>query len=411
MALQRAATLYPINSTTVDTGTGIDIRALSNTEPGATDGSQSILNSTQGSNSERTFDPATASVTTVNNAATTLSSDGYAIPTADMATVDSNCIAVLAAQNVTVNFTGTAAGTGTGNVGANDVLTPRASLWKWNTSTNTGTLIAGGSGTAITISALIAYSGTAWTAAVTFAIPATTFAANEVLYVQMGGNLACGAGLLGGARTTTWLMNVDVSTTNVVFATSGLRQACTLTDNVVGKGVITRQFDVTLSRSATGKGEITSSKAVVASKTFDVVGKGEVTLTKSVQAQRTFNLVGKGEVTRQLAIAEDFNLTGVGVITFSRVVVASKTFSVVGKGVVTRGGLLIIALPRNVVGKGVITAAKTVQAQRTFSISGKGEILITGVNATTITIPIDEVPEVGGGGTTIIKRITILLDD
>lgn len=228
--LQRAGTLYPINSTTVDSGTGIDVRALSDTQPGATDGSQSILNATQNSNAERTFDPATASDTTTNNAQTTNGKKGWAIPTAGMAPGNANCVARLVAQTVTVAWGGLANGTGTGNAGVNDVLTPKASLWKYNTSTDTATLIAGNSGTAITKAATLAYSNSAYTASVAITIGTdVSFGANEVLMVVFGGNLACGAGLLGAGRTTTWTVDVDVSTTTVTFGTAGLRLLCSFT--------------------------------------------------------------------------------------------------------------------------------------------------------------------------------------
>lgn len=226
MALQRANALFPINSTTVDTGTGIDIRALSDTQPGATDNTQSCAVNTQGTNAERTFNPGTADNASRN--ALNLQNIGWAVPLADMSDGDARCKAVLPELTVTVNMSGTASGTGTGNVGANDVLTPKASLWRWNTSTDTATLIDNGTGSPISISAALAYSGTAWSGSVAIVVsPLAQFEADEVLLVQIGGNLACGAGLLGGARTTTWILSVDVNTTSLNFSGGGgLRQRC-----------------------------------------------------------------------------------------------------------------------------------------------------------------------------------------
>lgn len=227
MALQRATTLYFETATTVDTGGSVDIRGLDTAVVETPDFSASILNSTQGSNAERRWDPATGSSTTTQNASTTQDGKGWAIPTAGMDNGDSRCTTRIVAQNVDVFMRGTASGTGTGGVGANDVLTPRASLWKWNTSTDTATLIIGGSGTAVTISAVLAYTNTEWQTTVSLTVPATTFAANEVLLVVVGGNLACGAGLLGGARTTRWDLLTDHSAyTKITFATNGLTQRC-----------------------------------------------------------------------------------------------------------------------------------------------------------------------------------------
>lgn len=225
MALQRAATLYPINSTTVDTGAGIDVRALSDTEPGATDSNQNIDNASQGTNIERTVDPATNNPSLVNNAATTAAKIGYAIPTTGMDTGESRCSAILKAQTVTVAFHGAASGTGTGT--GNDVLTPRASLWKYNPSTDTQTLIAGASGSAISKSAAFAYSDSTYDASVAITVASdVVFASGEVLMVQFGGNVACSAGFLGSARQTVWAVHVDLNTTSVTFGTSGLRQSC-----------------------------------------------------------------------------------------------------------------------------------------------------------------------------------------
>lgn len=409
MTILRNTTLYPINSTTVDTGTGIDVRALSSTEPGATDSTQSVRNSTQGSNVERCFDPANASVTTTTNAATTLSKLGYGVPDASMTDGDSNCTTTLNAQSVTVNWTGTASGTGTGNVGANDVFTPRASLWKYNTSSNTGTLIVGGSGTAITISALIAYTGTAYTAAVTLSVPATTFSANEILYLQMGGNVACGAGLLGGARTTTWVLSVDVSTTKLSMA-QGLVKACTSSADTTGKGTATRVIAPALTRSATGTGTTTYTKAVIASRSFTLDGRGTVTISKTVQAQRTFSLIGQGTATRVVSVALMRDSNGYGTTSYTKAVIASKSFSLIGRGTVTRGGLIAILAERTATGTGTITNTHPVQAYRTFNLIGQGKILTTGPNASTITLPIDEIPDGGGGGTTVINPVFNVFD-
>lgn len=409
MALQRALVLFPINSITVDTGAGIDVRALSDSEGGATDSTQSVRNTVQASSSERRFDPATANDATVLNVTTTHDDKGWAVPLSsgvigDMATVDPVCVPGLVPQTVTVVWTGELTGTGTGGVGANDVFTPRASLWRYNESTNVGTLIAAGSGTAITQSALVAYGPTAYSASVTITIGSAVGFSSQDLMLLIGGNLACGAGLLGGARTFTVSLDVDVSTTKMTFGTQGLYQACLIfAPTILGDGVATQMFNVGLSRDSVGEGTPTATKLATVSKSFDLVGDGVPTMSRLVEATRTFDLVGDGVATRDgLAVTMADDVVGDGVPTMSRLVTAAKSFDLVGDGVVTH--VKDVAMSDDVVGEGTITFAKPLNAARTFNVVGDG--VVTG----RIEIPIDEVPE-GGGGTTIIKRPLFLFDD
>lgn len=429
---QRAAALYPLNTTTVDTGTGIDVRYLDDVQPGATDSSQSVRNATQASNSERCFDPGNTLDTTVTNAATTLSKKGFALLLADMAVVDTtNCLATLVAQTATIAWTGTATGTGAGNVGANDVLTPRASLWKYSPSTDTATLIVGGSGTAVTISALLAYTNTAYSASVSLSVPLTTFTTSEVLYLQIGGNVACGAGLLSGARTSTWTLEVDVSTTSLVFATQGLRQICTLSHSIAGESAVSREGliaallprqivgegsityvkaasvaktfllvgegisslirDVSISRVVIGEGLASFSRAVLAAKSFDIagegiatqsassldlarsaIGEGAATIVKVAIVSKTFDLAGEGKVTEihPVQAYRTFNLVGEALASMSRTVVASKTFNVVGEATTSHQKSVAVSL--FVIGEGLSSATKAALISKTFEVIGEG---------------------------------------
>lgn len=182
------------------------------------------------------------------------------------------------------------------------------------------------------------------------------------------------------------------------------------TFNLTGDGTATRTLAPALSRQATGDGVATESRSVQASKTFTVTGDGVVTETRSVQAQRSFSLTGDGVPTRNVAVALSRNATGDGTVTESRSVNASKTFNLTGDGSVTR--VVAVELDRDVTGDGVVTEARTVQAQRSFSLVGTGNIVITGPNASTITIPIDEVPSgEGGGGTTYPDGLLVLRTD
>lgn len=230
--------------------------------------------------------------------------------------------------------------------------------------------------------------------------PVITLEAGEVVMIGITiVSAAFTATVIGGA--TTMDLDLQINNTTFVVPTPGVRTASTRSFDLDGRGTVTRVLAVDLSRSAIGKGEVTHTKAVVASKTFTLDGRGTPTHSKLVVAARTFSLVGKGEVSRVIAVAEDFDLTGVGTPTYSRAVVAAKSFTLDGRGTVSREGLISAMLERSLVGKGTITEVHPVQAFRTFSLVGKGQILTAGANGSTITLPIDEVPEGGGGGTTI----------
>ncbi len=406
MALLRAATLYPINSATVDTGTGIDVRALDDVEAGATDNTTSVRNGNQGTNSERTQNPANAAVTAVNDASTTLAKLGWAVPSAEMDTGNAACVATLLACTLTVSLVGGASGTGTGAVGANDVMIHKASLWKYNTSTDTGTLIVGATGTTSTISAALAYSNTAWSGSVTLTVPATSFAANEVLYIQIGGNLACGAGLAGGARTTTWVLTVDHANTNLVFsgsagANDGLRARCTDSQSGSGVGTSVRSLVRALViESTTGVGTSTlTSKDIGVLRSVD--GIGTSTSTRLISAERS--IIGVGTSTRSLAAFATRLVDGIGTAIYTKRILITRTSDGVGTSTFARQ----LNAFRTAVADGIGTASyvRSVIFVRVFSLFG------IGTSSARVELPIEDLPDPGGGGggTTIYRKI--LLDE
>lgn len=381
MAFQRAATLYTDNPTTVPIPPAATPNVKGLTATFTTDATvTSVRNPTQATNVEREFSPGITNGTVAFNAASVNARVGWAIPTADMATVDSACLPSLAAQTLTITMSCTATGTGTGAVGANDVFTPRASLWRIDPSLNNPTLVAGASGTAFTTSAALAYGPTAFTSTVAITVPATTFLAGEILMLVLGGNLACGAGLAGGARTFVVRILHNTSVTAFVFGTSGLRQACTLSNDLVGDGVMTRVVDLTMSDDLIGVG--VPDRALALAMSDDVVGDGVPTLTRLVTAAKTFDLVGDGVPSRVLALTMSDDLVGDGVPTSSKLVTAAKTFDLVGDG--------------------VLDYVKATTAVRSFDLEGQGDL------SARIELPIGDLPE--DGGTTIIKRLYVFDD-
>ncbi len=399
--MQRALTLHTDNTVVDNSGTA-DIRRL--TSAWTTYAITAVVNNNQGTNSERRFDPETGGDTTVSNASSATDGKGFAVPTADMATVDAACVPSLAAQNMTltfsVNFFGSGAGTG-----GSDVWTPRASLWKWNTSTDTGTLIVGGSGTAVSRTGVVAaYGPELKSGSVTLSVPATTFGANEVLMLVSGGNLAAAAGLGGGARSFAVRLNTAASPLTMVFATSGLLQSCTESLDCVGEGALSRVMALAMSDDAVGEGTPTMARVVSAAKSFDLIGEAVPTMTRLVTAARSYDLVGEGTPSRDgLVVGLPRDTVGEGTPTMSRVVEAAKSFDLVGEGVPTRGAMEL-TMADDVVGEGEVTFTKPLTAARSFDVVGEGEV--TG----RIELPLGDVPE-DGGGTTVIKRPIYLFDD
>lgn len=244
--------------------------------------------------------------------------------------------------------------------------------------------------------------------------PQYTLEADETIHVGFLSNLVQVAGLVGAtvAGTATW--TVGAAAQFVRVPAPGVRTAYTQSNDLIGKGVILNPdlIIVLIERGVIGKGVPTHTKLTTASRTYSFIGIGTLSYTKVTQAQRTFSLIGKGTVTRTVNITPNArSLVGIGTPTYTRAVTASKTFSLTGVGTASRLGMIAVFATRDLVGKGVITYVKATNAARAFSVIGKGEVLKSGANASSITIPIDEVPEAGGGGgTTIIRKQFILLD-
>lgn len=486
----RADILYLDNAETIDTGTGIDIRLLDNNNTGTNDITQDCDFTHANDNVERTFDPATVAVTTIANAGTTLQKKGWATRLTDVSPVDDTaCNAMLRAGTLVVSID--VNWNQTGGTYATGTATPtwRASLWRYNPSTDAGVLIASGSVANLSWDyAATGDLGDFKTANITIVVAAgVEFSSGEVLLLQVGFNTGTVPNPTLGTANHTAILRINNATSRIDFAAAqGIRNSCVFTTNVVGEGLVPAAamaftlartatgeglvsstkvvsasktfnligeglvsrklaleefFDligeglssmsrvvlaskaftvlgegvvpapnlaITIAKTVLGEGLVSSTKAVVSSKTFTVLGEGLVSISKTVQASRIFDVLGEGAVSRTLAVVEDFDVIGEGLVSSTKIVSASKTFTIIGEGLVSR--VLAIAEDFDVVGEGLVSLTTSVQAFRTFNLVGKGNIVITGSNTSTITIPIDEVPEVGGGGTTIIKK-TYVFDD
>lgn len=392
MGIERAATLYLLNSTVVDTGAGIDIRLLSAANGGTNDVTQTVTALNTNDNVERTFDPATLADTTVADA-TTLQKKGWGLRLADDMTPadNTNCDVFTPAQTLTVNLDVACAWTG--SILASPIITFKVGLVRYNPATDAGVVWGSGSSAATTWN-FLTDNGVFKTVPVSVTRGTNVaYGGGETLVLQVGLNTGTLPNPLTGSVTYTFTLRIDNNTTNIVWAANGYpHQFCQLTGALVGDGVLTRD-------------------GLAASMSDDLVGVGVLSESRAVVAAKSFDLAGDGVLSRQFAVAEEKTLVGDGTVTESRAVTATKTFDLVGDGVLSRDPS-VVGLARDLVGDGVldtskaVVAAKTfdlvgdgtiteihpVQAYRSFDLVGVGEILLSGPNGSTITLPLDELP-------------------
>ncbi|HEX6215266.1 MAG TPA: hypothetical protein VFZ38_10630 [Vicinamibacterales bacterium] len=230
MPILTAAIVYADNGTTVDTGTGIDVRRLNAANPAAANDTQTAAFTHTNDNVERTFDPANAGVTNTNHAGTTLFRCGYAFRLAEDSTPtdDTNCNAFLPAQTLTVNVWSSANQSGGTYVSGTYGPTMRASLWRYNPATDAGVLIAAGSDTSQTwaVTALNVFKNSP----IAITVPATEILQGEILLLQVGFNTGTVPNPTLGTANWVHTMRVADPTnpTRINFVT-GLRTLCAST--------------------------------------------------------------------------------------------------------------------------------------------------------------------------------------
>ena len=309
-------TIYPYNGTTVDNDSGGDIRALRDTTSAA-DTTQNVAYTSDNDGTHRCWDPATTALATVRNAATTLYRTGWAIPVADFTPADSRCVAVLAAQTVTVTANMTHAWAGQLiQGGPSSQLT--ASLWKYNPTSNAGTLIAGATGASTTWSNLgeeNVYK--AVTAAITVAALAE-FDVAEILYLQIGILLGTiHPQLLGGAQSYTSTLDLNGST--VVFGGTSLRVRCRDAQTCPGVGVPAKILArARVTRTPPGVG-VASKQLIVVQKTHTVDAVGVPASTRRTRASRSVDAIGTGSRLVTAGLVRAATAVGTAARTLARV--------------------------------------------------------------------------------------------
>lgn len=421
MGVQRAATLYARNDTTVDTGTGIDIRLLSSVA-GASEQTTSCAATHTQDNRVLGFDPATTGVTTsVDVRSSTTWKKGWGTRVVDDMTPpdDTNCNVRLQAGEhfVHLDVTVTQAG-GTYAIGTYSPIW-FVGLLRYDPATDTATSIAGGtsnSGTGVvqptwTIAGVGTDLGVFKTAVCSVTVAADVeFAQGEILLLQIGPNTATIPDPTLGTATWTYVLQNGATTRLAFAAGTGIRQTCALANSLVGDGVPAREgLAAEVARTATGDGDPAYARASIVAKTFDLVGNNAITMTRAGALERSVSGDGVPTDSRAVLAAKAFTVTGDGATTNQMSLGMSR--SATGDGVPTMARAALVAKTFTVEGAGTVTELHPVQAYRTFTLTGVGEVLVSGANGSTITLPIDEVPTGGGGGTTIIKRPTYIFDD
>lgn len=407
MAVERALTLYLLNGTTVDTGTGVVMKLLSAANGGTNDVTQTANALHSQDNIERTWTPALGGVGAAADC-TALQKKGWALRlTNDMTPGDdTNCNVLLPAQTLTVPLDVGLSWSGA-SIAANPNPTFKAALFRYDPATDTGTLI--GSGSIAQSWNNLTENGTfkTVTASITLAA-AVEFLQGEILLLQAGFNTGTLPNPVSGTVTYVFTLRVDNSTTKVAFAAaSGLRQACVLSSSPVGEGLASRSALPVELATLLATGEGLGSRVLAGAVARDSVGEGLSSRVLAGDLSRSPVGEGLSSAARALTAARTADVIGEG-LTSRGAILLSKDLPVIGEGLASAAKATVAAKSLAVVGEGLASETHPVQASRTADVGGRGEIPTSGSNASTITVPLDEL---GGGGTTTVVRPVLIFDD
>lgn len=417
MPLNTADILYPLNSTTVDTAAGIDVRLLSEAQAGATDSSQSVQFTHTQDGAERTFDPANALVTVVANASA-FQGEGWALRLAqDMTPVDDvNYNAALNSGTLAVNVRALLNASGGTNLGGVNTILFRASLWRYDTVANTGVLIASGSQSQTWDTSTVgAENNTRKNTAISINVANTVeFFANEVLFLQIG----CQATTLVDATlgTTNYdiTLDVDDASTNIDFALNQyISQLGFLFGTSAGSASVAGSGAPVLPTSGSSAGSATVSGTLIAFKlgTGSSVASATATGTGAAVKLSTGTANGSSTVVGAMIAFMLGTGTSAGSSTASGVGSAFKAAVGTASGIATVVGQLIAFKLGIGLAEGVATGSGSGGAVKLGTGSSSGVATATGataiVNPTVGTVLVGS----GGGGTTIIKKISNYLFD
>lgn len=391
-----AGVWYPRLTLVVQSGTGINIYNLDTTN-GGTDNFATGVTATHTQDAAlRTFEPNVSNSTSADPES--LQKKGWAIPGALFTPPESRCNALLPAGTCTLNATIT------GSRSAAPLADTtgwqlRYSLWRYNTTDNTGVFITSAGSANTTWGFLLNASQTK-----NFTISATIsadveFASNERLLMQVG----CAMGTLGnplsGTITYTFLYGIDGAAHHLDWdGGMHLQAACAEAQAPIGIGTAARTLvRVRSARTATGIGTAARTSLVRASRT--ATGIGTAARTVRVRAARV--ATGIGTAARTARVRATRTATGVGTASRNLVRVrTTKTATGIGTAASTR--LQTLFREDTATGVGTASFSRSIIFVRSATATGVGTV--TG----RIGLPIDDLP--AGGGTTVIHPIYIAED-
>lgn len=314
MGIQTAAVLYPVNTTTVDTGVGIDIRLLDSAEAGANDDTQTVTATHTQDNQVRVFDP--GSTNNTNRLGAEFQAEGWALRLADDMTPadDANCNAVLKAGTLTVNVQ--VAINQSGGTYASGTYAPfwGTSLWRVNLAADTATLISNASaGSASwTVGGIFADLGTFKNVAITHAIAADVeFQPGEVLYLQCAVGTVTIPNPTVGTATWTYTLRVDNANTNITFAAGqGIRTLCPIGGTSAGVAAASGVPVVVLPQAGSASGAATVSGALQAEANMDGTSAGVATASGDSQADANMGGISAGAAAASADLAAVIGTVG-----------------------------------------------------------------------------------------------------
>lgn len=302
MGIQSADVLYPVNTTVVDSGTGIDIRLLDSAEAGAVDNTQTVTATHTQDNQVRVFDP--ASTNNTNRLITDNQAEGWGLRLADdmTPTDDTNCNAYLLAQTLTVNVRVTINQAG-GTYGAGGSYAPfwGAALFRYNPSTDAGVLIANGSNNSASwnIGAL-GDLGTFKLVAISIVIAAgVEFAAGEILMIQFGVGTVTIPNPTLGTATWTYTLSVDHADTNITWeAGKPLCALCHTVGTLTGSAAVDADAAIIMPTvgAITGSASLLSDVSAFGATGFTVTGAAALSGVAAGLALTTATIEGSATV-------------------------------------------------------------------------------------------------------------------
>lgn len=412
MSIETADILFPVNTTTVDTGAGVDVRRLSDTA-GANDVTQTATATHTQDNVERTLDPATAGVTNTNNAGTTMFKMGWALRLSEDMTPDddTNCNAVLTDGTINVLLDVTINQSGGTYASGSYGPTWRASLWRYNPSTDTGTLIAVGSVATPTwtIGGVGVDLGTFKTATVSINVPANVeFQPGEILLLQVGLNTGTIPNPTLGTGTWTYTLRLG-SVTKVDFvAGQGVRQVCYTEGASVGAGagsgvpVVVLPSIGAVAVVAAASGAVQAEANMAGSST----GIGSASGATTATAHMAGLCAGIGVAGGALVATAHMAGLSAGVAAAMGVAGAAANMTGLSGGVGAAGGTLGARAFMSGASAGVAVASGGMASRSDTTGTAVGVGLASGVPAVIVpTTGVVDIAGGGGGGTTIVRRI------